>query len=34
MLFSFMQAHANECDKTLSSAPPDVMSRLASMAGK
>jgi hypothetical protein len=34
MLFSFMQAHANECDKTLTDAPPDVMGRLAAMAGK
>lgn len=34
MLFSFMQAHANQCDQTLSQAPPDVMKRLAAMAGK
>lgn len=34
MLFSFMQAHANQCDKTLSAAPPEVMHRLAAMAGK
>ena len=34
MLFSFMQAHANECDKTLSHAPPELIARLASMAGR
>ena len=34
MLFSFMQTHANACDKTLNEAPPEVMARLAGMAGK
>jgi hypothetical protein len=34
MLFSFMQAHANACDKVLGEAPPEVMRRLAAMAGK
>lgn len=34
MLFSFMQAHAAACDDALSHAPPDVMRRLAKMAGK
>jgi hypothetical protein len=34
MLFSFMQANANACDKTLAEAPPDVMQRLVAMAGK
>jgi hypothetical protein len=34
MLFSFMQANANECDRTLGQAPPDVMRRLAALAGK
>lgn len=34
MLFSFMQAHANACDKALNEAPPEVMHRLAAMAGK
>ena len=34
MLFSYMQAHANPCDKALNDAPPEIMRRLGAMAGK
>ena len=34
LLFSYMQSHAAPCDQALSSAPQDVMHRLAAMTGK
>lgn len=34
LLFSYMQSHAGPCDQALSSAPQDVMHRIAVMTGK
>ena len=34
LLFSYVQAHATQCDEILAHAPPDAMGRIAAMTGK
>jgi hypothetical protein len=34
MLFSYMQAHTAECEEAIKQAPPELMQRLAAIAGK